>query len=358
MINFSLGYINKKAYKLILLIVIILSVMLLFACSKSQKEPMRAMDLSDESIIFVDIPSGASTKCIAKILYENDLIRSEKEFVKYAKVTEIASKMKAGNYAFSRSMDATKIAQMIANGEIYIETFTFTIPEGYEYRQMLEIWQNLGLDVNSFNTAIDDILIHHKDKSNQGNTYDFLGEIVLGTHAEGYLFPDTYEFKKGASEKQIIERMLSRFDEIFKPEYYERANELGMSVNEVITLASIIEREAQRDDERTLISGVFHNRLNKKWKLQSCATVQYVLEDRKAILTFDDIAIDSPYNTYQNIGLPPAPISSVGEKSIIAALYPEKTEYMFFVAKEDGTGGHIFSKTLKEHNKAIKSVKN
>jgi UPF0755 protein len=185
-----------------------------------------------------------------------------------------------------------------------------------------------------------------------------LNDIDPETCLEGFLFPETYEMKVGASESQIAERMLSQFDKVFKDSYYERAEELGMTINEVVTLASVIEREAQLDSERARISGVFHNRINKGWKLQSCATVQYILGERKEVLSYDDIAIESPYNTYINAGLPPSPIASPGEKSIIAALYPEDTDFMFFVASGENDGSHIFSKTLKEHEKAVKSRRN
>ncbi len=353
---------NTPIYKWMLRMTLSLLLFSLSACSfdgligSSEKEPMRAMDSSDESIIFVDIPSGSSTKSIAKILYDKKLIRNEREFVQYVKVKKLAQKMKSGHYAFSKSMDGTHIAQMIADGKVYIEVYKFTIPEGYEYRQMVELWKKHGLDAKKFEQAINDILKEQSDSNSQEHQFKFLNDVAADTHLEGYLFPDTYEFKSAVTEKQILLRMLSRFDEIFKEEYYERATQLGLSINEVITLASIIEREAVRDDERKLISGVFYNRINKNWKLQSCATVQYVLKDRKDILSFDDIKIDSKYNTYKYEGLPPAPIASVGEASILAALYPEDTEYMFFVAKGDGSGGHIFSKTLEEHNQAIKQV--
>jgi peptidoglycan lytic transglycosylase G len=144
--------------------------------------------------------------------------------------------------------------------------------------------------------------------------------------------------------------MLNRFDQIFKDEYYDRVNNLGMSVNEVITLASIIEREAKVEKERPFVSSVFYNRIKSGMLLQSCATVQYVLGERKEKLTYQDIAIDSPYNTYKFEGLPPKPIASPGKPSIEAALYPAESEYLFFVVSKNGE--HHFSKTYEEHLKA------
>ena len=150
--------------------------------------------------------------------------------------------------------------------------------------------------------------------------------------------------------------MLERFDEVFKEEYYDRADELGMTIDEIVILASVVEREARVESDRPIISGVFHNRLDQGWKLESCATIQYILGERKPRLLYSDLEIESPYNTYMYSGLPVGPIASFGEASLKATLYPEETDYMFFVAKDDGS--HVFSRTLEEHNAAKKRVLN
>jgi len=149
--------------------------------------------------------------------------------------------------------------------------------------------------------------------------------------------------------------MLSRFDTIFNDEYKKRAEELKMSIDEVITLASIIEREAKLEKDRKIISSVFHNRLKNKMLLQSCATIQYILKERKEVLLYKDLEVKSPYNTYKNPGLPPGPIASPGLKSIEAALYPDDTDYLYFFALNDGS--HVFSKTFKEHIQAQNKYK-
>jgi len=178
---------------------------------------------------------------------------------------------------------------------------------------------------------------------------------------EGYLFPDTYFFDPKAGERAIIEKFLDNFDAKFKPEFYERAKELNMTVDEVIILASIIERETALPEERPIVSSVFHNRLKSSdpnlKKLESCATVQYVLYKTqgkmKEKLSDEDTKIDHPYNTYLYEGLPPGPICCPGLASIEAALYPdEESEYLYFVAKGDGS--HEFSRTLAEHLEAVK----
>ena len=150
--------------------------------------------------------------------------------------------------------------------------------------------------------------------------------------------------------KKIINMMLQRFDEVFLPEWHKRADEMEMTINEVVTLASIIEREAKISADRPLISSVFHNRMKKGMHLESCATVQYALGEVKEVLLYEDLEIDSPYNTYVHGGLPPGPIASPGRDSLEAALYPAQSNYLYFVAKPDGS--HYFSRTLAEHNEA------
>ena len=166
------------------------------------------------------------------------------------------------------------------------------------------------------------------------------------------MFPDTYQFTANMSAHDILQVMLNRFDEIYTDKYQARAAELGMTTDEVVTLASVIEREAASPDEARLVSSVFHNRLKSSDYpyLQSCATVQYVLKERKPVLSVADTKIDSPYNTYQNKGLPVGPIASPGKSSLEAALYPADTDYLFFVVGKDGKT--VFSKTYEEHLRA------
>jgi len=331
-----------------LLIAVVTAGLMMTGCSGVVESMNEAMDPSDSSEIHLVIPSGASTTRIAELLEEEGLIRNATMFKVLSKELGADGKMQAGEYIVSKSMSSEGMINKFISGDVYIETFMFTIPEGFERRQIIEklVSEGLGSE-ETFNALLADNAFE----------YRFLEDIDKATNLEGFLFPETYEMKAGSNEEAIVNKMLSQFDVIFKDEYYERANELGMSINEVITLASVIEREAQLDSERALVSGVFHNRIQKGWKLQSCATVQYILGERKEVLSYDDIAIKSPFNTYINAGLPPSPIASPGEKSIIAALYPEETEYMFFVASGDNNGSHIFSKTLAEHERAIKSRK-
>jgi len=177
-------------------------------------------------------------------------------------------------------------------------------------------------------------------------------KIVEEKKLEGYLFPETYFVNYDISEEQIIEIMVDQFNKVFTKELEERGKEFNFARRDVIILASIIEKEAAKEEERPLISAVFHNRLKKRWYLESCATVQYALGKHKNRLTYKDLKVDSPYNTYAHFGLPPGPICNPGFGSIEAALYPADSDLMFFVAEGEGT--HRFSKYYQKHLKVQK----
>jgi len=246
-------------------------------------------------------------------------------------------------------MDMEAIINKLTSGDVYIETFRFTIPEGYELRQIAEKLSNEGLvDYDKFIETAE----------NYDFDYKFLNDLPKGeSRLEGYLFPSTYELKVGANEVQIINIMLNQFNKVFKEEYYSELENLGLSMDQLVTLASVVEREGKLKTELPIVSSVFHNRIDIGMKLQSCATVQYVLGERKTNLTNDDIAIDSPYNTYINEGLPPRPIASPGEEAIVAALFPVDSEFLFFVVSAEGDGSHVFSKTYDQHLKAKDNYK-
>ena len=170
-------------------------------------------------------------------------------------------------------------------------------------------------------------------------------------HLEGYLFPSTYQVAPKADEEQIITTMLNQFDTVFTDEYKARAKKLGYTENQIIIIASIIEKEAQVDEDRPKIASVIYNRLDDGMNLQMCSTVQYILGKAKPVLSVADTKIDSPYNTYIHSGLPKGPICSPGEASIKAALYPAKTDYMYFVVSEKLDGSHNFSKSYSKFEK-------
>lgn len=334
----------KKIISMSLLMMLVLA----FTACNPIEAMNEAVDPTDSTLVLVTVPKGSSTSKIASILKENDLIKNERAFKMLSKNIEADSKMKAGDYKFSKSLTSEEIINKLVSGEIFVETNSFTIPEGYNNNQIIETLVSEGLiDEDKFMTEL----------SNGTFDYKFMEMIDREYNLEGFLFPDTYVIKKDASEHEIIDVMLRRFDDVFLDSYYDRMKEQEMDLNQIITLASIIEKEAAVDRERKLVSSVFYNRLDINMKLESCATVQYTMDEVKAVLSFADIAVDTPYNTYKYPGLTPAPIASPGEKSILAALYPDDTNYLYFVVSNLGDGSQYFSKTYREHQLAIKKSK-
>lgn len=293
------------------------------------------------------IPRGTSVKGIGAILEKQGIIKNANVFYLYGKLSDKGEKVQAGSYVLSSSMTVPEIMDKLAAGKAKMDTARFTIPEGFEFREIADKLSEQGLaDKEELYKAV----------NAASYKYDFIKDIPeRENRLEGYLFPDTYEIYKNATEEEIIDKMLSRFNSVLTEEYRQRAKELNMSIDDVIILASVIEREAKLDSERKTVSAVFHNRLDKKMKLQSCATVQYILKERKPVLTYKDLEIDSPYNTYMYEGLPDGPIASPGAKSIEAALYPDNVDYLYFVAKDDGS--HVFTRTYQEHLNAQNKIK-
>lgn len=291
--------------------------------------------------ITVTVPEGAGLFDIADLV--SDAVYPV-PFRLYVTVQGAESRLRAGTYTIEPGTGYRALLDLLISG-VPEESIRFTIPEGYELREIRTLLAEYGIvSEEEFTQAV---------LTFDAGEYDFLKDIPEGeTRLEGFLFPDTYEVFAGESAESILRRMLDRFDEIYTQEYATRAKELGMSCYEVVTLASIIEREAAKADEQAHVSSVFHNRLSSREYpyLESCATVQYILKERKAVLSVADTKIDSPYNTYRYPGLPKGPIASPGAGAIYAALYPSDDDDYFFFAQPDGT--HVFSKTYEEHLRA------
>ena len=304
--------------------------------------------MKPSSDLSVKIEKGSTVGRIARELKDAGLIEYRWAFVLFAKATGNADSFQYGTYVLNTDMDYLELVTNLQKTASFRATVTVMIPEGAELREIIAT-----LDEKNVCTAEElwDAVENHPFD------YDFLQNLPeRENRLEGYLFPDTYEFFEQSDAVTVLTKFLDNFEVKFSQELRDRAQEIGMSIDEVVTLASVIEREAASDEDRATVSSVFHNRLNSTQYplLQSCATVQYVLQERKPVLTYDDIKIDSPYNTYLYEGLPIGPIASPGLASIKAALYPETTDYYFFVVTADGT--HIFSKTLAEHNAAVKQA--
>lgn len=344
--NASVKKKRKKNKFMVFLIGIILFLMIGVIFVKSfYEDSLGPMEKSNPSDILVHIPPSTSTNEIANILYEKGLIKHPLIFKYEVKKKNVDSKLKAGEYNLSTGMDLNTIIENLTKGVKDLNTVRFTIPEGYELVQMADKLEKEGL-VNK-----DRFLDLTSRKENFQDKYDFLNLLEENQSLEGFLFPSTYEVYIGSTEEEIIDKMLDGFQRIYDKNIKDKLEETDLTLNEVITLASIVEREGKVDSERPLISAVFHNRLKKGMMLQSCATVQYILGERKEVLTNEDTSIPSPYNTYINEGLPPGPIAAPGEASIIAALNPAEVDYLFFVLTgEDGS--HTFTTTYEEHLRA------
>ncbi|MDO8735271.1 MAG: endolytic transglycosylase MltG [Elusimicrobiota bacterium] len=286
--------------------------------------------ISENKEVFIKIPDGSTPKQVAKILKNEGIIKSESIFLTLVWFSRTEKKFKPGIYEFNTKMTSFVVLRDIINGNTY--RIKVTIPEGFTAVEIAE-------------------LLEKKDVCNGKK---FL-RIVKNKNMEGYLFPETYFFEPDSSEDKVIQMLYNQFEKIFIDDFVKRTEELKMSKEKTIILASIIEKEAKKDEERPLVSAVFHNRLKKGWNLESCATVLYALGKHKDFLTYKDTKVDSTFNTYIHPGLPPAPICNPGVASIKAALYPAETSDMFFVA--DGSGTHKFSKYAEEHIKNKNSRK-
>lgn len=295
------------------------------------------VNASDDSQIKVSIPASASAEEIAALLKEKGLIRNEQAFLHYCKGAGMDSMLKAGLYTISPSESVQEIASKLASGATAHKTVT--IPEGYTVDLIGDLLVNEGLCTEA----------DWKQAVRKHYDYDFLqsapGDVKY--EMEGFLFPDTYEFQLDSSAEQMIGIMLDRFQDEWESRFAGDAEENGKELWVVMTEASMIEKEAALDSERATIAGVINNRLQDSMKLQFCSTVIYSMETPKTVVTYADLEIDSPYNTYKYKGLPPGPISSPGIKSIEAAVHPESHDYLFFVAT--GNGAHTFSRTFEEH---------
>ena len=309
--------------------------------------------------VSVEIPLGSGTRSIADILKEKGVIDHPWLFKLISKINGFDNTYQSGEHEISVEWSYTDIMRALSD-KASVPSAKVTIPEGFTYVDIAKRLEEKKVVKKS-----------DLDKAMQEENFDykFLENVPKNREfrLQGYLFPETYFFNVNSKPTEVAKKMLDQFNKVFTEEQYDRAKELNMSVDDIITLASLVEREAKISDERPQIAGVFYNRLKSKdsslRKLQSCASIQYIFymkngEVKEHILT-EDTKVEDPYNTYIHEGLPPGPICSPGEDSINAVLYPEKHSYLYFVAKDDGTNEHYFSKTYKEHlNAQAKAQKN
>ena len=289
-----------------------------------------------------EIKSGERTTEIGQEFEDAQLVKNKYYFDYYIWKTGSKGKILAGKYELKGSMTIPEIVQVLSLGEIVSNEVKVTFPEGISAKKMADILKQKGFDADGF-----------LSKSSCGcgvkTDYEFLKDRPGGGNLEGFLFPDTYTFFKDASAVSIINRMLLNFDEKLTSKMRDDIQNQGESIFEVVTMASVLEKEVRTAEDMKIASGIFWDRIGVGMPLQSCATIAYVLGTEKKQYSIADTQTPSPYNTYLNKGLPPGPIDNPGMNSILAAIYPTKTEYNYFLT-DPATGKTIFSKTLEEHN--------
>lgn len=319
---------------------IIMAVMLLLGAASWYAWSLKPPQGKTARQITVTIPYGASLRQVGRDLQAKGLIRNELSFELFVRLGQPGLILKAGRYRFSPAMPLGAIVDRLSSGAMAVNRVT--LPEGLTVREMAETLEKRGLIRKDHFFAV---LQNSQWIKNRFKDYD------TGSWPEGYLFPDTYQFQVGASEEEIIVTMLKRFDAVFSSHFPRLPAEQR---RKIVIIASLVEKEAKRPEERAIIAGVFYNRLRRDYPLQSCATVEYALGTHKPRLTYEDIKIDSPYNTYEHYGLPPGPIANPGLASLKAAVNPAKVDYLYFVAKQDG--GHVFSETYEQHLRAQRRI--
>ncbi len=291
-----------------------------------------------EKLVF--IRPGYSLPQIAETLESHGVITSARLFKAYARLGLLNASLRAGEYRFHRPASIVEVAEKLRHGHIHHHRIM--VPE--------------GLTMNEITAQLVSKDFGRRDRYQTAlrATQVISNLDPLAKNLEGYLFPETYFLTRGMSAREIVELMVTHFKRIWTSDRDQRAAKLGLSPREVVTLASLIEKEAARDEERQLISAVFHNRLRRNFKLSCDPTVVYavkLVQEHDGIIHQSDLNFNSPYNTYLYPGLPPGPIANPGLKSIDAALYPASVDYLYFVSKNDGS--HLFSSTYIDHSRAV-----
>jgi UPF0755 protein len=331
----------KKLKSLIILAVIIL--LIAGAFFYFQNKVYYSHGLARELKAFA-IDKGEDAVTVGKKMEEEKLISGKYYFVYYLWRKNLLHKLVAGEYEINPELSIPEISLIITRGEKKSGQVKITFPEGWENKNIKARIENNGLKTEEF-----DDLVKKPDYLREKYSYDFLSDIPKGVDLEGYLFPDTYLFSQDAGIEEIIKKMLDNFDRKLTPEMREEILRQNKTIHEIITMASVIEGEVKTEEDRKMVSGIFRNRLKNDQPLQSCATLAYILGENKKQYSYEDTRVPSPYNTYLNKGLPPGPIGNPGIVSIGAAIYPQDSDYNYFLSDPE-TGKTIFSKTIEEHN--------
>ena len=348
---------HQKEAKVVRKIVLIISILLLLFILLISgggylyiESALKPIDAGSKKFKQVDIPLGSSVTGIAETLESNGIIKSAKVFKYYVKLKNEGGFM-AGEYQLSPSMDVPEIVNRLKTGKVLAQaSFKITIPEGKQLKEIAAIMAKATKQKENdvFNKLNDQEFI----KTLMAKYPDILTEEILNASVkyplEGYLYPATYPFyKNNPSVEEMVAAMLTKTRTVLS-DYAEQSEKKKLSVHQLLTMASLVEEEATEKADRKTIASVFYNRIKKGMMLQTDPTVLYAQGKHKARVLYKDLEVDSPYNTYQNTGLPPGPIANAGKSSIEASLDPAETDYYYFIATADGDV--IFTKTLEEHN--------
>lgn len=305
-----------------------------------------------EKKVMLELEDSQTPAQMAAVLKEEGVIRCKWAFVLYTKLANDGQSFKTGKFEVDSDMDYGQIINTLNRVPTYTETVSVTIPEGYTLKQIARLLEDARV------CGAEDIL-------DAAETYPFKHEMLQNipmeepNRLEGYLYPDTYEFYINDSPVRVLNAMLNNFNNKYTEEMRQLTENSGLTMRQILTIASMIEREAVLPEEQARISGVIYNRLNHMDAyphLDIDATVQYALGEHKEMLTYEDLEVDSPYNTYKVIGLPQGPICNPGVPAILAALQPESHDYYFYVADPE-TKGHVFARNNAEHEENVAAMR-
>ena len=331
----------NKVIKLLIRLVFVFTIPIMVACFTYlylRSYFVEPMQRGNTKTVLVEIAPGMSFKDIATSLTMKGLVKAPWSLEVIARIKQNDKNISAGEYELSPSMTPIEILSKLASGKVFQRKFT--LREGETISVIGALVEKAGLiSKQEFEKALEDPVL-------------LAAAGIQAESFEGYLFPETYSFSRPITARKIIWKMLSTGDKHWPADFSNRAYRLGFTKHEIFTLASIIEKESGNTKEQPLISSVFHNRLNQNMRLQSDPTVIYGIKDFDGNITKQHLLTPTPYNTYTIPALPPGPIANPGASAIQAALYPAESNYLFFVA--DGSGGHAFSTTLKEHNNNVR----
>lgn len=304
-------------------------------------------DIKSKEAVYFFAEKGQGSTVISNRLEEEGLIISDRVFQFYIFVRGISSKLQAGTYELSKSMSISQIAEKLFRGDIAKDRIT--IVEGWSLKDIADYLEERELykkeDIFALTGEPLNNPVNPKDFSSE---FDFLEDKPKNLNLEGYLFPDTYELKKGATGQELVAKTLNNFDKKLTSELRQEISRQDRTIFEIITIASLIEKEIKTPADKKIVSGVIQNRLKNNMALNIDATLTYILGKNSTKISINETKIDSPYNTYKYRGLPLGPICNPGIESILAAVYPTQTDYFYYLSAPDGKT--IFSRTLEEHN--------